>query len=103
MKTIYKVGIAVSAWVFIGLVTIPPIVTSCSSDNDKIVEKATESGLLLGDSTGPHHHLTIRSRYTVQKASADTTMHIRARLPYRPSTVVHGYSQKASLLSKRME
>ena len=49
MKTIYKVGIAVSAWAFIGLVTIPPIVTSCSSDEDKIVEKATESGLLLGD------------------------------------------------------
>ena len=49
MKTIYKIGIAVSAWVFIGLVTIPPIVTSCSSDNDKIVERATESGLLLGD------------------------------------------------------
>ena len=49
MKTIYKIGIAVSAWVFIGLVTIPPIVTSCSSDNDKIVESATESGLLLGD------------------------------------------------------
>ena len=37
MKTIYKVGIAVSAWAFIGLVTIPPIVTSCSSYNDKIV------------------------------------------------------------------
>ena len=49
MKTIYKIGIAVSAWVFIGLVTIPPIVTSCSSDNDKIVESATESGLILGD------------------------------------------------------
>ena len=49
MKTIYKIGIAVSAWVFIGLVAIPPIVTSCSSDNDKIVERATESGLLLGD------------------------------------------------------
>ena len=49
MKTIYKVGIAVSAWAFIGLVTIPPIVTSCSSGNDKIVERATESGLLLGD------------------------------------------------------
>ena len=49
MKTIYKIGIAVSAWVFIGLVTIPPIVTSCSSDNDKVVEMATESGLLLGD------------------------------------------------------
>lgn len=49
MKTIYKIGIAVSAWVFIGLVTIPPIVTSCSSDNYKIVERATESGLLLGD------------------------------------------------------
>ena len=49
MKTIYKIGIAVSAWVFIGLVTIPPIVTICSSDNDKIVESATESGLLLGD------------------------------------------------------
>ena len=49
MKTIYKIGIAVSAWVFIGLVTIPPIVTSCSSDDDKIVERATESGLLLGD------------------------------------------------------
>ena len=49
MKTIYKVGIAVSARAFIGLVTIPPIVTSCSSDNDKIVERATESGLLLGD------------------------------------------------------
>ena len=49
MKTIYKIGIAVSAWVFIGLVTIPPIVTSCSSGNDKIVERATESGLLLGD------------------------------------------------------
>ena len=49
MKTSYKVGIAVSAWVFIGLVAIPPIVTSCSSDNDNIVESATESGLLLGD------------------------------------------------------
>ena len=49
MKTIYKIGIAVSAWVFIGLATIPTIVTSCSSDNDKIVESATESGLLLGD------------------------------------------------------
>lgn len=49
MKTIYKIGIAVSAWTFIGLVAIPPIVTSCSSDKDKIVERATESGLLLGD------------------------------------------------------
>lgn len=49
MKTIYKIGIAVLAWVFIGLVAIPPIVTSGSNGKDKIVERATESGLLLGD------------------------------------------------------
>lgn len=49
MKTIYKIGIGVSAWAFIGLVAIPPIVTDCSSQKEKIVEKATESGLLLGD------------------------------------------------------
>lgn len=49
MKTLYKIGIAVSAWVFIGFVFVSPIVTSCSSGNNEIVERATESGLLLGD------------------------------------------------------
>lgn len=38
MKTIYKIGIAVAAWSTIGLIVIPPIVTGCSSDKDKIAE-----------------------------------------------------------------
>lgn len=49
MKTIYKVGIAVIAWSVIGLVAIPPIVTSCSSDKDKIVDRAIDEGLLRND------------------------------------------------------
>lgn len=42
--------IAVGAWATIGLVAIPPIVTSCSSEKDRIVERATDEGLLLGRS-----------------------------------------------------
>lgn len=38
MKTIFKVGIAVAAWGTIGLIAIPPIITGCSSDKDKLEE-----------------------------------------------------------------
>lgn len=38
-----------AAWIFIGVIAIPPIVSSCTSEKDKIVECATESGLILGD------------------------------------------------------
>lgn len=49
MKTFYKICIAVSAWAFIGIIVAQPIITSCTSCRKKIEEKATESGLLLGD------------------------------------------------------
>lgn len=49
MKTFVKFSIAVAAWSVIGLIAIPPIVTSCSSEEDRIVERATDEGLLLGD------------------------------------------------------
>lgn len=48
MKTIYKVGIAVTAWAFLAFISIPPIVSSCSQ-KDKVVSRATESGMILGD------------------------------------------------------
>lgn len=49
MKKIFIIGIAVSTWAFIGLVAIPPIISSCSSNHNKIEDSATDSGLLLGD------------------------------------------------------
>lgn len=49
MKTVVKVSIAVVAWSVIGLVAIPPIVRNCSSGENKIVERASDEGLLLGD------------------------------------------------------
>lgn len=49
MKPILKTGIAFAAWSVIGFVVISFIVSSCSSDEENIVNKATESGMLLGD------------------------------------------------------
>lgn len=49
MKTIFKIGIAVAAWGTIGLIAIPPIVSSCSSEKDKIEERAIDEGLLRND------------------------------------------------------
>lgn len=49
MKTIFKIGIAVAAWGTIGLIAIPPIVTSCSSEKDKIVDRVIDEGLLRND------------------------------------------------------
>lgn len=49
MKTIYKVGIAAIAWSVIGLIAIPPIVTSCSSEKDKVVDRAIDEGFLRND------------------------------------------------------
>lgn len=49
MKTIIKLSIAVATWSVIGLIAIPPVVSSCSSEEDRIVERATDEGLLLGD------------------------------------------------------
>lgn len=49
MKTIFKVGIAIASWSIIGLITIPTLITGCNSREQKVVEKATEEGMLLGD------------------------------------------------------
>ena len=49
MKKIYKICIAVAAWSAIGLIVIPPIISSCSSDKDKVEDRVTDNGLLLND------------------------------------------------------
>ena len=52
MKTLFKIGIAVAAWGTIGLIAIPPIVTSCSKDEvkeDELEERALDEGLLRND------------------------------------------------------
>ena len=49
MKTIYKICIAAAAWGTICLIAIPPIVTSCSSDKDKIEDSVIDEGLLRND------------------------------------------------------
>ena len=49
MKTIFKIGIAVAAWGTIALIAIPPVITGCSSDKDKIEERAIDEGLLRND------------------------------------------------------
>lgn len=49
MKTIYKICIAVAAWGTICFIAIPPIVTGCSSEKDKIEERAIDDGLLRND------------------------------------------------------
>ena len=49
MKTIYKICIAVAAWGAIGLIVIPPIISSCSSDKDKIEDRVIDNGLLRND------------------------------------------------------
>ena len=49
MKTIYKICIAAAAWGTICLIAIPPIVTSCSSDKDKIEDRVIDEGLLRND------------------------------------------------------
>ena len=49
MKTIFKIGIAVAAWGTVGLVAIPPIVSSCSSEKDKIEDRVIDEGLLRND------------------------------------------------------
>jgi len=49
MKTIFKIGIAVAAWGTIGLIAITPIVSSCSSENDKVEDRAIDEGLLRND------------------------------------------------------
>lgn len=55
MKTIYKICIAVAAWGTVGLIVIPPIVTGCSSNKDKIEDvdeiddRVIDEGLLRND------------------------------------------------------
>ena len=49
MKTIHKICIAVAAWGTICFIAIPPIVTSCASNKDKIEDQVSESGLLRND------------------------------------------------------
>lgn len=49
MKTIVKIVIGISAWAFIGAVTIPVLVTSCTTRPKQIVQEASDEGLLLGD------------------------------------------------------
>ena len=49
MKTIYKICIAAAAWGTICLIAISPIVTSCSSDKDKIEDRVIDEGLLRND------------------------------------------------------
>lgn len=52
MKKAFKIGIAVSAWVIIGLVTIPVLIKSCSKDaklEKQEREQAQFDGLLLND------------------------------------------------------
>lgn len=49
MKKIYKICIAVAAWSAISLIVIPPIISSCSSDKDKVEDRVTDNGLLLND------------------------------------------------------
>ena len=49
MKTIYKICIAAAAWGTICLIAIPPIITSCSSDKDKIEDRVIDEGLLRND------------------------------------------------------
>lgn len=44
MKTIFKIGIAVAAWGTIGLITIPPIITGCSSEKDEVKEPEEVDG-----------------------------------------------------------
>lgn len=49
MKTILKIGIAVVAWGTIGLISIPPFVSSCSSDKDRIEDRVVDEGFLRND------------------------------------------------------
>lgn len=49
MKTYAKVLIGVGAWMVIGVIALPPIITGCSSRKDKVVEKAQDEGILKGD------------------------------------------------------
>lgn len=49
MKTIVKIVIGISAWAFIGIVTIPVLVSSCTTRPKQIVQEASDEGLLLGD------------------------------------------------------
>ena len=49
MKTIFKIGIAVAAWGTISLIALPPIITSCSSKEDKIEDRVIDEGLLRND------------------------------------------------------
>lgn len=49
MKTYVKVLIGVSAWLVIGLIALPPIISGCSSRKDKFVERAVDEGILKSD------------------------------------------------------
>jgi len=49
MKTYAKILIGVGAWMVIGVIALPPIITGCSSRKDKVVEKAQDDGILKGD------------------------------------------------------
>ena len=49
MKSIYKIGIAIIAWGTIGLIAIPPIITSCSSEKNRIEDRVIDEGLLRND------------------------------------------------------
>lgn len=49
MKTIFKIGIAVAAWGTIGLIAIPPMVSSCSADRDKPQPVELDDLLLRND------------------------------------------------------
>lgn len=49
MKTVYKIAIAVTVWSAIGLIAVPPIVTSCSSNRNNEEERVFDEGLLRND------------------------------------------------------
>lgn len=49
MKTYVKVLIGVGSWLVIGLISLPPIISGCSSRKDKIVERAVDEGILKSD------------------------------------------------------
>ena len=49
MKPIYTIGIAIATWYTICIITIPPMITSCSSEKDKIEDSVVDEGLLRND------------------------------------------------------
>lgn len=49
MKTLLKIIIAVSAWSAVALITVPTIISGCSSEKDRIIDSVADEGLILGD------------------------------------------------------